>query len=76
MHGMVRVPGAYGFANVDTAACANEAPLPDCSNNTLITADPTPTISNYLWADATRPTPLVHDHLGRQAITRASNNPF
>jgi len=76
MHGMVRVPGAYRLQNVDTAACAGDAPLPDCSNNTLISADPTPTISNYLWADATRPAPGVHSYLGSQAITRARNNPF
>jgi hypothetical protein len=76
MHGMVRVPAAYGLRNVDTAVCADAAPLPDCNNHTLITADPTPTVSSYLWADATRPTAMVHNFLGVQAITRARNNPF
>ncbi|HJV71813.1 SGNH/GDSL hydrolase family protein [Ideonella sp.] len=76
MHGMVRVPAAYGMVNTDTAVCAAEAPLPDCNNNTLITADPTPTVSSYLWADATHPTAVVHNYLGVQAITRARNNPF
>lgn len=76
MRGMVRVPAAYGLVNVDTGVCAENAPLPDCSSNTLISADPTPTVSSYLWADATRPAPTVHNYLGVQAITRARNNPF
>jgi phospholipase/lecithinase/hemolysin len=76
MHGMVRVPGAYGLANVDTAVCAETAPLPDCNNHTLITGDPTPTVTSYLWADATHPTATVHNYLGIQAINRARNNPF
>jgi outer membrane lipase/esterase len=76
MHGMVRVPSVYGLSNVDTAVCAVDAPLPDCNNHTLVTADPTPTVTSYLWADATRPTATVHNYLGVQAITRARNNPF
>ena len=77
MHGMVRVPGAYGLANVDTAVCEDSAPLPDCNSNTLIdNGDPVPTSANYLWADATRPTPVPQNYLGVQAITRARNNPF
>lgn len=77
MHGMVRVPRAYGLANVDTAVCDDSAPLPDCNSDTLISGnDPTPTASNYLWADATRPTPVPQNYLGIQAVTRANNNPF
>jgi outer membrane lipase/esterase len=76
MHGMVRVRQAYGLANVDTAVCDDSVPLPDCSTDTLISGDPTPTSSNYLWADATRPTPVPQNYLGSQAITRARNNPF
>ncbi len=78
MHGMVRVPGAYGLASTDTAVCDESAPLPTCTNNTLIPADssPTPNVATYLWADATRPTPVVHAHLGSQAVSRATNNPF
>jgi outer membrane lipase/esterase len=77
MHGMVRVPRAYGLVNVDTAVCSNSAPLPDCNTDTLISGnDPTPTPSNYLWADATRPTPVPQNYLGLQAINRARNNPF
>jgi outer membrane lipase/esterase len=76
MHGMVRVPTAYGLTNRDTAVCEASAPLPDCNSDTLISGDPTPTASNYLWADATRPTPVPQSYLGTQAITRARNNPF
>lgn len=73
---MVRVPAAYGFVNIDTAVCAIDTPLPDCTSNTLITDDTTPTILNYMWADATRPASTVHTSLGSQAVTRAANNPF
>ncbi|HEV8689855.1 MAG TPA: SGNH/GDSL hydrolase family protein, partial [Ideonella sp.] len=60
MRSMVRVPAAYGLVNIDTAVCAEDAPLPDCTSNTLITADTTPTTSNYLWADDTRPASVMH----------------
>ena len=76
MRSMVRVPAAYGLVNIDTAVCASNAPLPDCNSDTLITGDPTPTILNYLWADATRPTTVMHSSLGVQAVSRAANNPF
>ena len=78
MHAMVRVPAAYGLASTDKAVCDESAPLPTCTNDTLIPADssPTPSVSTYMWADATRPTPRVHSSLGSQAVTRASNNPF
>lgn len=78
VHSMVRVPAAYGLANTDTAVCDPLALLPTCSNDTLIPADssPTPSVSTYMWADATRPGLPVHRSLGSQAVTRASNNPF
>jgi outer membrane lipase/esterase len=76
MHAMVRVPSAYGLSNVDSPVCEESAPLPDCNSETLVSGDPTPTASNYLWADATRPTPVPQNYLGIQAITRARNNPF
>jgi len=78
MHSMVRVPAAYSLANIDTAVCDASAPLPTCTNDTLIPADssPTPNAQTYLWADATRPAPRVHSSLGSQAVSRASNNPF
>ncbi|MGM9491618.1 SGNH/GDSL hydrolase family protein [Ideonella sp. YS5] len=76
MHGMVRVSAGYGLSNIDTPVCEDSAPLPDCNSLTLVSGDPTPTASNYLWADATRPSPVPQHYLGIQAITRARNNPF
>jgi outer membrane lipase/esterase len=76
-HSMVRVPAAYGLRNTDKAVCEESSPLPTCNNNTLISDDSvTPTAINYLWADATRPTPVIHNYLGAQAYNRATSNPF
>lgn len=68
---MVRVPGAYGLSNVDTAVCAVDLPL--CNSNTLVGDGNTAT---YLWADDTRPGLTLHDRLGDQAVSRVNNNPF
>ncbi len=75
---MVRVPAAYGIANTTKAVCSLTAPLPDCTSNTLLPADtvPTPTITSYLWADATRPASTAQGQLGVQAARRAAANPF
>jgi outer membrane lipase/esterase len=75
---MVRVPAAYGLADVTHAVCAPTAILPDCSNLTLIPQNtvPTPSTTSYLWADATRPAPALQFQLGSQAVSRATNNPF
>lgn len=76
MHGMVKVPNAYALINVTDSVCSESSPPPSCNSNTLISGDPTPTATNYLWADSTHPNPTVHNYLGIQAITRARNNPF
>lgn len=75
---MVRVPGAYGLRDVTTPVCLDSAPLPDCTNQTLIagSGDYTPSGSNHLWADAYRPTTAMHAILGAQAVRRATSNPF
>lgn len=75
---MVRVPGAFGLRNVNTAVCQDTAPLPDCSNQTLISGDDSvaPSGANYLWADSYRPTVVLHTSLGQQAVRRALSNPF
>jgi outer membrane lipase/esterase len=75
---MSRVPGAYGLRDVDTPVCLESAPLPDCTNQTLIegSGDYSPNGSNHLWADAYRPTTAVHSVLGSQAVRRATSNPF
>lgn len=78
MRGMVRSPGIYSFSNIDRAVCAENAPLPNCSNHTLIPSDtsPTPSPTAYMWADDTRPGITVQRYLGQQALSRARNNPF
>jgi outer membrane lipase/esterase len=78
LRSMVRVPGAYGLRDVEKGVCADNVTLPNCSNETLISSDnsPTPSIATYLWADDTRPSLVLHDSLGTQAINRAANNPF
>lgn len=78
LRSMVRVPGAYGLRDVEKAVCADTVALPNCSDQTLISSDntPTPTTATYLWADDKRPSLSLHNSLGSQAITRATNNPF
>lgn len=77
-HSMVKVPSAYGLIDTDTAVCEVTTPLPTCTENTLITdtGSSQATANNYLWADATRPSQVMHNNLGSQAVSRASNNPF
>lgn len=78
LRSMVRVPGAYSLRDVEKAVCADTVALPNCTDQTLISSDntPTPNVATYLWADDTRPSLALHDSLGTQAITRATNNPF
>ncbi|WP_374674062.1 SGNH/GDSL hydrolase family protein [Ideonella sp.] len=77
MRAMHRVPGVYSLVDVDNAVCLESAPLPDCSNATLVERSGTAaTGSNYLWADAYRPALSMHSQLGSQAIRRATSNPF
>lgn len=78
LRSMVKVPGAYRLADVVKPVCSTDVTLPNCSNQTLISSDnsPTPNVSTYLWADAKHPSVGLHSYLGNQAITRANNNPF
>jgi outer membrane lipase/esterase len=78
MRSMVKSPGSYNLNEVTTPVCADSAPLPNCSNQTLISSDisPTPSTGSYLWADDKRPSTGFHQSLGDQAYSRATNNPF
>ncbi|HTP72758.1 MAG TPA: hypothetical protein VML58_11110 [Burkholderiaceae bacterium] len=70
---IVRNPTGYNMANWTDGICT--VPLPDCTTSTLSTgATVAPT--NFLWADDRHFSPVVHDQLAAQAITRARNNPF
>jgi hypothetical protein len=76
----VRNPSGYGLIpqpNV-TAACSNIAPLPDCTQDTLVT-DPNQGTNQeqfFLWADATHLAATAQQNIGNQAVGRAHSNPF
>jgi outer membrane lipase/esterase len=75
LRSMDRVPGAYQLSNVDDPVCESNVTMPNCSTETLIVDNPDEA-SRYLWADDKRPGVNLHDRLGSQAISRATNNPF
>ena len=68
---MVKFPAAFGIKDATKAICT--AALPDCGPGTLI-ADSASLSS--LWADGTRLAYGGHLQLGKQAIARATGNPF
>lgn len=68
---IVRNKEGYGVRDIWNAACA-VAP-PDCTTSTLVTGASSNT---FLWADDRRFSPVLHNQLAGQAITRARNNPF
>jgi len=76
----VRNPRGFGLIaqpNV-TAACTNVTPLPECTQDTLVTD--LSTGSNiaqiFLWADATHLGSTPQQNIGDQANGRAHSNPF
>jgi outer membrane lipase/esterase len=76
----VRNPGGFGLIaqpNI-TAGCSNITPLPECTQDTLITD--LSTGSNdprvFLWADATHLGSTAQQNIGDQANGRAHSNPF
>jgi hypothetical protein len=70
---LAKFPAAFGFVNVNTAACKDTAPLPTCTTATLVD---TATASAWLWADNLRPSPGLQARLGLLANNRARSNPF
>ena len=75
-----KIPGAYGFVNIDKAACS--AALPECTDKTMVSitatdgtvtkADP----MSWLWADALHMGPGLHARIGSTALSAASLHPF
>ena len=61
-----------------TAGCSNLAPLPECTQDTLITdlSLGTNDYHVFLWADATHLAPVAQQNIGNQAVSRAHSNPF
>jgi len=79
MQNNFKFPTVYGLLNVDTPACLDTSPLPGCTSATLTTAAITgtaATVTTWLWADSTRPSPFFQTRLGLLAGGRAHSNPF
>jgi len=75
-----RSPGSFGYAADAsiTPGCLDTAPLPTCTEDTLI-VDPianSSAASLFLWADPIHLGPNAHNAIGQQAVSRAHSNPF
>ena len=70
---MSRLPAAYNLKNTANAVCSKA--LPDCTSaaSDLVAGA---IVSEYLWADDRRLSPVAHAQIATQAISRARNNPF
>jgi len=75
-----RSPSSFGYVS-DAAivpGCLDTAPLPTCTEDTLV-VDPVENTSGaaqFLWADPTHLGPAAHNSIGQQAQSRAHSNPF
>jgi hypothetical protein len=76
----VRSPSSFGFASDAeiTAGCLPSAPLPTCTQDTLIIDQVanSSTATLFLWADATHLASTAQNAIGTQASSRAHSNPF
>ena len=70
---MARFPGPFGYVDVTHAACRSDIAAQDCTTDTLV-ADASAT--QWLWAGDTLLAPSAQLYIGRQALTRATKNPF
>lgn len=70
---LVKAPSGFGLANATEAACLDTAPLPDCTNKTLVTGGRS---STWLWADGRHLAYGGQVRLGNLAVARANDNPF
>jgi phospholipase/lecithinase/hemolysin len=79
---MAKNPVSFALSNVTLGGCLTTATLPNCDQNTLITATAADgstvatTPSAHLWADDTHPANNWHGRVGSAADSRARNNPF
>ena len=80
VHNAVSSPGSYGLISSpnETAGCEADAPLPTCTDQTIVTDSGKNSNATdiYLWADATHLAPTAHLQIGNQADSRAHSNPF
>lgn len=70
---MVKSPVTFGLSNVSTAACLDTAPLPQCTDQTLVEGG---SGAAWLWADDLRLAYGGQAQIGTLAIDRARRNPF
>jgi phospholipase/lecithinase/hemolysin len=76
----VRSPSSFGFASDARTqqGCLDTAPLPTCTEDTLVvdTVTNSSTTALFLWADPIHLGPTAHAAIGSQAVSRAHSNPF
>lgn len=70
---IVQFPASFNFTNINTAACASTAVLPNCTSATLVSGADS---SAWLWSDSTHFSAGGHSRLGEAARVRATGNPF
>lgn len=77
---IAKIPAAYGFVNIDKAACS--VALPDCTTKTMVSvtdANGAVTTANgttWMWADSLLMGTGLHARLGSTALSAASIHPF
>lgn len=77
---IAKIPAAYGFVNIDKAACS--VALPDCTTKTMVSvtdsagAVTTANGTTWLWADQLQMGAGLHARLGSTALSAASIHPF
>jgi hypothetical protein len=77
---IAKIPAAYGFVNIDKAACS--VALPECTTKTMVSttdsngAAITANGTSWMWADALLMGAGLHARLGSTALSAASIHPF
>jgi hypothetical protein len=76
----VRSPSSFGYAaDAETQpGCLPTAPLPQCTEDTLVidSVANSSSAAIFLWADPTHLAPTAQNAIGTQASSRAHSNPF
>lgn len=77
---IAKLPSAYGFVNIDKAACS--VALPDCTTKTMVSvtdaagAVTTASGLTWLWADSVQIGAGLQARLGSSALSAATIHPF
>jgi len=70
---MAKSPGSFGLSNVSTAVCLETAPLPGCTDQTLVDGG---SAAAWMWADDFWLAYGGQAQIGTLAVDRARRNPF